>query len=527
MLKIPRTVKTIKRRSCKLFYKLFIYFPIDLAVISGNYIKYASANLKNKISGGGKGYKAAGTVSASAPVSPSTQVSASAAMPQEFEKRILLIRHDGIGDYILCRNFIEILKNSVKFKNYKISLLGNAAWKELAEFLDKDFADGFIWVDRKKFTSDFVYRYKKIKEITSGSYEVLIHPFSGDFFNADNDLAFLVKAGEKFGSVKTLPRQRHIKSYKKIILEKIYTGLISDPEGILFEFYKNKNFFEKILGEKIDIKKPFIKLNPAENKELNSKLGLPALYAAFFIGASVKHRKWPVKNFAETARHLKIKYGCETVLCGGRQESEDALKFAQYCGEWNVSFINAVGNISLVDLLYVIKNASLVVSNETMAPHIAMALSVSPDNSEPMPAHSSGAAIAASFCPHQERAAFTFNASDAGGAGTGAYSRSHGVASAQNANAYPHHHAHPAAKAAHPAVLTISAGEDRYGHFSPYPEDISDNYFIVFHPEIANSVEKYIYRAQTAGGGYDDRFDISGITVQTVIDKIDEIWRRL
>jgi len=363
--------------------------------------------------------------------------------------RILLIRHDGIGDYILFRNFIEVLRKSEKYKDYKITLLGNAAWKDLAEFLDKDFVDEFIWLDKRKFTVNIFYRYKKIKEITSNAYEILIHPFSREFLNADNDLAFLINADEKIGSVKN-QKYPNIKKWHKKILERIYTELIPDQKGTIFEFYRNREFFENLLSEKIDIKKPFINVdlsNPA-----NPDFDIAPPYAVFFIGASIEHRKWPAENFAKVARHLKLKHNYSIVLCGGKQELEDAVKFKKYCDNNNFSFIDTVGRIPLSDLLYIVKNASLVISNETMAPHIAVAL-------------------------------------------------------------YK------------PAVITVSNGEACYGHFVPYPPKISDKYSAIFHPEIEKNLEKYIKRADSYGYkcGYEDKFDISEIAPEAVIDKIDVI----
>ena len=58
----------------------------------------------------------------------------------------------------------------------------------------------------------------------------------------------------------------------------------------MFEFYRNKEFFENLLEEKLDIKKPFINLKP---KKLDFKL--PNKYAILFIGASANFRKWDAK----------------------------------------------------------------------------------------------------------------------------------------------------------------------------------------------------------------------------------------
>ena len=410
---IKRIAKTLKRRLYKLYNKLFIYLPAAALI-------FLRSLLLTSLTFLGKLFRS-----------------------NSNPKRIIIFRQDGIGDYILFRNFLEILKKNPAFSDYKITLLGNGAWKDLAEFLDKEFVDEFIWIDKKRITTDFFYRYKKFKEITSVKYDILIHPFSREFFNADNDLAYLIKADEKIGSIKS---PRFLKSYRRIILEKIYDNLIPDAESVWFEFYKNRNFFEKITGGKIKIEKPFINLDVADNAPTLSP------YAAFFIGASVKHRKWSAKNFAQVASYLKNKHGYETVLCGGKDELNDVAEFKKY---FPFPFTDTVGKISLIELLSVIKGASLVVSNETMSPHIAMAL-------------------------------------------------------------------------AKPTVIVISTGGPPYGLFVPYPAEIAgNNYAVVFHPKIEKNIDDYIKITEKTGHGYDNKFDISEITAESVIKRIENLLKKL
>ncbi|MHB1703222.1 MAG: glycosyltransferase family 9 protein [bacterium] len=512
-MKINKSVffKKIKRRSYKLYNKLFIYLPVDILIYFRNLLRGVRGVFRS-----------------------------------EKSKSLIIFRHDGIGDYVLFRNFLEVLKKSPRFTGYKITLLGNAAWKDLAEFLDKDYIDEFIWLDKKNFTVDFFYRYKKFKEITAVKYDILIHPFSREFFNADNDLAFLIKADKKIGSIR-LPR--FTKPYKNKILEKIYNELIPDAENVRFEFYKNKNFFEKLLPEtaagkinaEISLNRPFINL-PARQAAtavsaapapvsasaltstsissdyaapapvsaadrssapafsgiagLKSKLGISTPYAAFFIGASVKHRKWPPEYFAETASYLHTKYDFHIVLCGGKSELNDAAEFKKHFPSDladKASFTDTVGKISLIELLYIVKDASLVISNETMAPHIAMALA-------------NAGTVNAS---RTNQTASTTSAPDAPNIPSGSPSPT-------------------SAPTPKPAVIVISTGEDSFEHFSPYPKEITynSNYAIVFHPHIEQNLKEYDYIASTLGRGYDDRFDISEITVKAVLDKIDEILQK-
>jgi hypothetical protein len=66
-------------------------------------------------------------------------------------KRLLIIRLDDIGDYLLFRNSLNIYKKSPKWAGYKITLLGNQAWKSLYEHLDEGATDSNIWVNKNNF----------------------------------------------------------------------------------------------------------------------------------------------------------------------------------------------------------------------------------------------------------------------------------------------------------------------------------------------------------------------------------------
>ena len=137
----------------------------------------------------------------------------------------------------------------------------------------------------------------------------------------------------------------------------------------MFEFYRNKEFFENLLGEKIDVEKPYI--NYKQLTGVDNTFQLPEKYVVLFIGASGKNRKWPIKKFAEVGKFLKKNYGFEIVLCGTEKDSKDVRNFKK---KYNEKFLNFVGRTSLVDIIKIIKKASLLISNETFAPHMSVAL---------------------------------------------------------------------------------------------------------------------------------------------------------
>lgn len=279
------------------------------------------------------------------------------------ENSLLLIRLDAIGDYILFRNFIKELKTSKKYKNYKITLLGNYAWKVIAEALDSEFIEDFIWLDRDKFNNDFIYRYHKLQEIAVTGYEIVLNPVFSREFVVDNSIVKLLRANEKIGSIGDLS---NILKWQKYICDKYYDSLILATTDQMFEFYRNKEFFDNLLDQKIDLQKPNIGL---DSYTLNFKL--PKHYAIIFIGASDEFRKWNIEGFAKVATYLKKKYGYQIVLCGAPCDIQAAIKFKTY---FNGNYFDLVGKTSLVDLLYVIDNGKMMIANETSAPHVAVAL---------------------------------------------------------------------------------------------------------------------------------------------------------
>ncbi|MGB9794569.1 glycosyltransferase family 9 protein [Caldisericum exile] len=356
--------------------------------------------------------------------------------PSQFNKNILLVRLDAIGDYILFRNFIEVLKNSEKYKGYKITLVGNIAWKEIAEFLDKNFVEEFIWVDVKKFFRNPIYRFKVLKEISKKTYKVVIHPTYSRTFDADA-IVRIANAEEKIGSIGDLS---NISKRLKDKSDKFYTSLIPASEGIIFEFYRNKEFFENLLEEKIFLKKPKIDL-----PEIKFRTKIPKNYAVIFIGASAEFRKWDINNFAVVSRWIKESLGYNIVLLGGKEDMEKVKTFKKVFG--SEDFVDLVGKTTLIDVAYILKDAKMIISNETFVPHMAVALG----------------------CKN---------------------------------------------------IFIIYNG-NHFGRFIPYPKEIEESYYPIYHPEIEKDLENY--KILSNKYGYGSRLNINDISPEEVIRKIKNI----
>ena len=278
---------------------------------------------------------------------------------------MLIIRLDAIGDYILFRNFFKILKENAKYKNYKITLCGNIAWKELAENLDKDVVENFIWINRKDFYGNLIYKYKILKKIHNYGFETAIETtYSREVLFGD-EIIKVSGAAERIGNTGSL--DEHAKWKRNLFSDKWYTNLIQSKENNVFEFYRNKEFFSSLLEINIDIKKPSMDVSDISFTKVPGKK-----YIVLFPGGSSLKRRWDIINFLEIARYILDNSAYDIVIDGSKKE----IKLAQYIWDNLKSqrvFITA-GSTSLTEMAKLLSNAELLISNETSAVHFAAAV---------------------------------------------------------------------------------------------------------------------------------------------------------
>jgi ADP-heptose:LPS heptosyltransferase len=158
-------------------------------------------------------------------------------------------------------------------------------------------------------------------------------------------------------------------NWQKNISKNYYTQLINTPSETIFEFNRTKIFFEKLLDRKIDIKKPIISLNK------DTDLNLPKKYLTLFIGATTPFRCWPIENYVKVIEYILVNFqDLDILICGGVGELAESKKLTKIFQNERVR--NYVGVTTLVGLIEIISKSRMLLSNESNAPHIAMAFDV-------------------------------------------------------------------------------------------------------------------------------------------------------
>ena len=277
---------------------------------------------------------------------------------------LLIIRLDVIGDYVLFRNFLEVVRKSERFGKCNITLCGNILWKDIAETFDKDVVDSFIWIERKKFLKNIRYKYKILVNIYTKGFETAVDTtYSREILFGDTIIK-VSGAKEKISSTGGL--EKHAKWKRNLFTDKYYTKLIPMSKENHFEFYRNKEFFEKLLAKNISLSKPSFDFVSS-----NVVIELPNEYVVLFPGASDNKRIWDLENFKEVGTFILQHYNVDIVLPVSSKEKSIADRLESKINRKNV--INLSGKSSLLDLINIISKAKIIISNETGAVHISAA----------------------------------------------------------------------------------------------------------------------------------------------------------
>jgi ADP-heptose:LPS heptosyltransferase len=271
-------------------------------------------------------------------------------------KRILIIKTDAIGDYVLFRNFLEVVKASEKFKDHEIDLLGNAVWQDIALWYDKPFVSGFRFVKPDDLYESPMQLLKLAWSFFRSNYDLVLQPSYSRTFIGDG-LAGITGAINIIGFESD--EERIAPKYKRKT-DQFYSERLILPKPYYFEFDRTRYFFEQVLKHPVDLAGPHF----PEKK--TGKHGV-----TLFLGAGNTKRGWQTENFLQLMELIMGETQQPIHLVGGPEAEESAAYLQSIFPEDSV--INLVGKTTLPQLIDHIARTGLVICNETSAVHIAAA----------------------------------------------------------------------------------------------------------------------------------------------------------
>jgi ADP-heptose:LPS heptosyltransferase len=279
-------------------------------------------------------------------------------------RKLLIVRIDEIGDYILWHNFLADLIAGYADSNTTFHFCGNQSWKKLFDQFEKKLVDDSLWIDKNLFKTKMAYRYRFLRRIYREGYDTVINPtFSRDKRN-DDAIVMAAKAANRIGMHSN---QETVRPYDKGYDRQLYTRLFDHPAKPLFEFYRNRLFTGFATG-----KQPATQSTAIDPSQLPvPPAGLPENFFVIFPGSRSPSRIWPTANYLQVADFLFKSFGWTAVVCG---TLSDSVYTGPFVAQYKQPLVDLTGKTSLPDMLAVFSKAKCLLSVDTGSVHLAAAV---------------------------------------------------------------------------------------------------------------------------------------------------------
>jgi ADP-heptose:LPS heptosyltransferase len=279
------------------------------------------------------------------------------AQPPREDGPVLVLRPDGIGDFVLWCETARFLREV--YAPRKIILAANQLFADLAE--STGYFDQVIPFDIRAIRRNLVYHVKMLFTLSRVQPTIILHPVLHRLQFHDVSEAF-VRAIPACEVVGWALEQGGTKAQRKD--ERIYTRLIQREYGGRAVHVHNATFL-MALGAK---------QSPAQTPRLPFLKALPIAallpaqaYFVLFPAASSAKKRWPAEAFAEIGRRLHAATGWVGWVAGAQH---DVALCAAVCQTAGGCLKNCAGELSLPQLAELIRGARLLLSNDTGAAHI-------------------------------------------------------------------------------------------------------------------------------------------------------------
>jgi ADP-heptose:LPS heptosyltransferase len=283
-------------------------------------------------------------------------------------KKVLLIKVDDIGDFVLFRVFIQPLAVYCTSKGYHLHILVNKAIQALWP-TDISHVEP-IWLDKNRFWSDTAFKQEVLLQIAhSGFGQVWVPSYSRGLHLED------LLAGSAKGATRTawLGRSNNAFDFEDEAANQLYGDLRPEEKGMLHEFGRNRMRVGELTESNIGL--PSLPLLPSYAPTLVDVPRPNHPYLVLVPVGSTPSKRWPLKSFIELGKQLLAKTKVNIVLVGGLGDIRLVSSLEEGLATRDRVF-NLAGKLDLQQLAAVVAEAKLVISNDTAAAHIATAYRV-------------------------------------------------------------------------------------------------------------------------------------------------------
>lgn len=276
--------------------------------------------------------------------------------------KLLILRLDVLGDYLLFRGSLATIRKSDQFKHYHITYCGNQAVRAVAEVFDKALIDDYIWADIYALSTRPLYRFRFVRAMRRRGFSTVFCPTQSRVLVLDDFLSYATGAPQRIGAETDYVNQKRWEAW---LGDRLYTRLLRTGTGLLFELERNRRLVESLLNQHVPLRSPY--LDPT----LSKPVAHPSPCIIISLGAGQDFKIWPASRFATVAAHLLETYPDQTIILTGTAAEQPLADAFRQAAPSTSRILDQTGKLALPELVYLLRQATLLIANETGTVHLA------------------------------------------------------------------------------------------------------------------------------------------------------------
>lgn len=281
--------------------------------------------------------------------------------PFRNEKTLLIVRTDGIGDFVFFSRYLECLRKH--FSDHKICLVCRPETAELARFVRE--IDQVRSIHHLNYRWNYAYRLWVLTRIREFKPSLAIYAtFHREHIGDEMTLLS--------GAMKTIAfsgNDEQIDPKVRARNGQLYTTIV-DVDDHIEEREKYVKLFQAL---KIPaVQESRLGLFPEKEPAGRKSSGAGHAHVVIGPGGSAAIRRWPAEHFSAIVSRIGSEFDVDIVLCGSSEERQLLESIASESG----AAVSIMAGKPLKEVATMISSAQLFVGNESGLLHLAASSNV-------------------------------------------------------------------------------------------------------------------------------------------------------
>ncbi|MBN2590858.1 MAG: glycosyltransferase [Sedimentisphaerales bacterium] len=282
------------------------------------------------------------------------------------KQKILIVRPDAIGDYIIFSSSLKYFKKL--YPDARIHILVQKRIAELARpcpYID----EVITFESREKIINDSEYAGQIIRRLQEYKFDIAINPV----YSRDKVGEFLTLNSSARELIASIGDDTNISMEQRLKNNSYYTKIIPAENIVMLETKRNEEFMRglgAVINEPLMPKIWIEKEDEDFIKELISKLGVDIEKAMIICPfAQFRQKEWSISSWTEL---ISCYNNFPIIICGAEKDKESADRLKNAAGHPNI--YNLCGKITLRQLAALLQRSRICVTVDSAPAHIAAAV---------------------------------------------------------------------------------------------------------------------------------------------------------